>query len=171
MNASILTNLPAKNLELRENGLLKSTLYGGLISGVLDASFAAAAYVLVLKVYSLPGVLQYIASGLLGSSSFQGGLATAALGVAVHFFIAFAFALAFGLAARKLKWLTDNPVVSGLAYGAFIWLFMSFAVLPFSGVPQQAFDLGLFSAFLADHALLVGVPIALASRRFIRQTA
>ncbi len=37
-------------------------------------------------------VLQYIASGALGSDAFKGGLATAALGAALHFFIAFVVA-------------------------------------------------------------------------------
>ena len=40
-------------------------------------------------------VLQYIASGAMGQSAFQGGLATAALGAAFHFSIAWVAAGVF----------------------------------------------------------------------------
>jgi uncharacterized membrane protein YagU involved in acid resistance len=167
MNISTMAAPPVAEPIQQISSIVKSTICGGLIAGVLDASFAAATYVLVLRVYSLPGVLQYIASGLLGQASFQGGLATAALGVAIHFAIAFSFSAAFSVAAYKQKALTNHHIATGLTYGILIWLFMNCAVLPLSGVPKTPFDFSLFSAFLLDHAFLVGLPISTAAKWFL----
>jgi hypothetical protein len=54
-------------------------------------------------------VLQYIASGALGKSAFEGGLVTAALGAMFHFIIAWAAAAVFVLASRR-----SPPDQSGL---------------------------------------------------------
>ena len=54
----------------------KAVLWGGLIAGVLDAVDGVVAF--GFKGLNPIQVLQYIASGLLGPSSFHGGLVTAA---------------------------------------------------------------------------------------------
>lgn len=149
--------------------IVRSVLVGGGIAGVLDAIFAVIAYVFVLHAYSIVGVLQYIASGLLGASAFSGGLATAALGVAMHFVLAFAFAAIFSVLWQRVDLLRDSAVVSGLVYGAAVWIFMSFIVLPLTGTPKSSFDPGVFTSFLVDHALFVGLPIAFAARRYVRK--
>ena len=59
-----------------------------------------------------------IASGLLGPASFQGGTTTAALGLVLHFVIAFGFATFYNLASRPFPALVRQPVVCGLLYGA-----------------------------------------------------
>ena len=43
---------------------------------------------------------------------------------------------------------------------------MDLIVLPNSGVPKAAFDPIVFTAFLLDHAFFVGLPIALAIKRY-----
>jgi hypothetical protein len=59
--------------------------WGGLTAGVLDSVDAVIAF--GLKGMNPIQVLQCIASGALGSDAFKGGLATAALGAALHFFM------------------------------------------------------------------------------------
>lgn len=148
--------------------MVRAILIGGGMAGVLDAIFAVTIYVFVLRAYSIVGVLQYIASGLLGASAFSGGFATAALGVAIHFVLAFAFAAIFGVLWQRVDVLRNSALVSGIAYGAAIWMFMSFVVLPLTGTPKTPFVLGVFASFLIDHALFVGLPIAFACRAYIR---
>jgi hypothetical protein len=65
----------------------KAICWGGLIAGVLDAVDGVVAY--GFKGLSPIQVLQSIASGSLGPSSFQGGFGTALLGTVFHFLIAF----------------------------------------------------------------------------------
>ena len=64
----------------------EAILWGGLAAGVFDAIYAMSVW--ALRGVSPDRVWQGVASGLLGPSSFQGGLRTAALGITIHFFIA-----------------------------------------------------------------------------------
>jgi hypothetical protein len=112
-------------------------------------------------------VLHSVAGGLLGASAREGGLATAALGASLHFFIALVWAAVYWLASRRLRVLVRHPVVCGLLYGFAVYAFMYFVVLPLSAVyfkPSYAPSAVLLNA--AGHMLLVGLPIALAARRY-----
>ena len=65
----------------------------GLVAGILDIT---SAFVLAgLKGVGPIRVLQGVAMGLLGQQALEGGLATAGLGLAIHFSIAFAAASVF----------------------------------------------------------------------------
>jgi len=150
----------------RAASAIRAIATGAIIAGALDATFSLVAYVFVLHTFSIIGVLQYIASGLLGPAAFSGGLLTAALGVAIHFFLAFTFATLYYVASRRIKGLRSHAGTFGIVYGAGIWLVMDLVVLPLTGTPKSAFNAALFSSFLADHALFVGLPIALAIQRY-----
>jgi len=56
-------------------------------------------------------VSQSIASGLLGPKAYEGGVATAILGVVLHFVIAIGAATVFYLVSRKLTFLTQKPIL------------------------------------------------------------
>ena len=145
---------------------LHGILTGTIIAGVLDATFAVIVDVVILRAYSLLSVLQWIASGAIGSAAFNGGIATAALGVVIHFALAAIFATFYGVAALRIDALRTHAVPLGIIYGAAIWLVMDLVVLPNSGVPKAAFDPIVFTAFLLDHAVFVGLPIALSIKRY-----
>jgi hypothetical protein len=137
--------------------------WGGLIAGVLDAIDGVIAY--GTQGLSPIQVLQYIASGALGKSAFEGGLATAALGAGFHFIIAWVAAAVFVLASRRLEILKTHAVLAGLIYGAAVYFFMNYIVLPLSAVAPATFQLGLFLNGVIGHAVFVGLPIALCARR------
>src|SRR5260370_19680289 len=90
--------------------------WAGLLAGTLDITAALVESGLEGKgpVY----LFQAIAGGLLGMSAFQGGLATAALGAFFHFLIATTASALFYLASRKLKFLLQHAIPSGLLFGA-----------------------------------------------------
>ncbi len=52
-------------------------------------------------------VLQSVASGALGREAYQGGLSTAGLGLALHFFIAFTIFIAFNITIFFIAFFTD----------------------------------------------------------------
>jgi hypothetical protein len=137
--------------------------WGGLIAGVLDAIDGVIAY--GTQGLSPIQVLQYIASGALGKSAFQGGLATAALGAGFHFIIAWVAAAVFVLASRRLEILKTHAVLAGLIYGAAVYFFMNYLVLPLSALAPATFQLDLFLNGVIGHAVFVGLPIALFARR------
>jgi hypothetical protein len=147
----------------------RAILWGGLIAGVFDITFAFISS--GLRGVSPVRVLRAVASGLLGESARDGGFATAALGLVCHFVIAFGAATVYYLASRKLKVLVRHAVVCGILYGIGVYLFMNFVVLPLSAI---YFNLTYtpYSVLLnsAGHMLLVGLPIALAASKFTDKT-
>lgn len=157
-NSSALSSTTVRPLTLSE-----AILWGGLAAGVLDAVDGVIAY-------STQGlnpiqVLQYVASGLLGKASFDGGLGTAALGTVLHFFIAFVAASIYVLASRWMSALRKQAISLGLLYGAAVYFFMNYLVLPLSKVGPIPFKLGLLLNGVLGHALFVGVPIAYFARK------
>src|SRR5437879_11868676 len=83
--------------------------FAGLIVGILDIT---SAFVLAgIKGTGSIRLLHGIASGLLGQRSFEGGMATAGLGVAVHFLIAFTAAAAVDAASRQFSALTHSALL------------------------------------------------------------
>lgn len=136
----------------------KAILWGGLVAGVFDAIDGVVAF--GLMGLNPIHVLQYIASGLLGPSAFSGGLATAALGTVLHFVIAFVAAAVYVVASRWLTALKTKPMLLGLLFGAAVYFFMNYLVLPLSSVAHSPFSLALFLNGVIGHALFVGVPIA-----------
>jgi len=133
-------------------------VWGGLLAGTLDAIDGVIA--LGFKGMSPVQVLQYIASGLLGTASFQGGLKTAGLGAVLHYLIAFAVAVVYYVASRKLPALHRHPLPWGLAFGVAVYFFMNYLVLPFSAVPKSPFSLPLLVNGVVGHAIFVGFAIA-----------
>jgi uncharacterized membrane protein YagU involved in acid resistance len=133
------------------------------VAGALDAVDGVVAF--GTKGLNPIQVLQYIASGLLGSSSFNGGLGTAALGTLLHFFIAFVAAAVYVVASAWMPVLKSKAVLFGLLFGAAVYFFMNYLVLPLSAVAHSPFSLGLFLNGVIGHAVFVGLPIALYARR------
>jgi uncharacterized membrane protein YagU involved in acid resistance len=113
-------------------------------------------------------VFQSVASGLLGPKAFQGGAKTAALGLFLHFLIAFIWAVIYYVASRQLTFLTQRPVMAGLLYGEFVWLVMTCVVLPLSAIHRwpPRFDPASVITGPIGHTILVGLPIALATSRW-----
>jgi uncharacterized membrane protein YagU involved in acid resistance len=134
-----------------------------LIAGVLDIS---SAFILSYPKGVGPiRVLQGVAAGLLGrESAITGGLATAGLGLAIHFFIAFVVSTVFYVASRKLIFLTRHAIISGLLYGVIVYGFMYWVVMPLA-YPIVHPSLSRDLTAVCVHMFLIGLPIALIVRR------
>jgi hypothetical protein len=143
-------------------------LIAGAMAGVLDITAACVSAFLQNGVPPVR-VLQFVASGLLGREAFQGGAATAALGLLLHFVIAFGAAAVFYAASRRLPVLVQQAVPAGVAYGVAVWAFMRFVVVPLSLVRQQPFRLRGAWVQIVIHMVCVGLPIALAVRHHTRR--
>jgi hypothetical protein len=72
----------------------------GLFAGTLDIGDALIFN--VLRGITPIMVLQYIGSGLIGAASFSGGLASAVLGLVLHYLIALSWTTLFYIGSRKL---------------------------------------------------------------------
>jgi len=144
---------------IRKSNAVAAIAAGGLIAGTLDLTQA-----FLLFGRRVPLV---ISAGLLGSQAIHGGAGTYALGVSLHFFIAFSATATFYLASRKLLFMTEHPLVCGLFYGIAVELVMSYVVLPLSALhasgPYSLHDVLLG---LVVHMFVVGLPISLSVRAF-----
>jgi hypothetical protein len=139
----------------------------GLIAGILDIT--SAFVIAELKGTGSIRMLQGIASGLLGPRSFEGGMATAGLGLAIHFLIAFTAASVFYAASRKLTFLTQHAVTSGLLYGIAVYLSMYWIVVPLAFVNARHSVSRDVTAVII-HMLLIGLPISVIVRWHSRRS-
>lgn len=142
----------------------------GLAIGVLDMAAALTMWS-VLRGVAPIRIPQSIASGLLGADAFNGGLATAALGVLLHFAVAFSAAGAYLFAAARWSDLAARPFVFGPAFGVLWYAFMYHVVMPLSRVRPSPFRFVNFAANVAIHVVCVGLPVALVARSAFRDRA
>src|SRR5688572_19347369 len=136
---------------------------GGLAAGTLD--IAAACIQSGLRGIGPARVFRAIASGVQGPPAFQGGAGTAALGLFLHYVIAFGAAGVFVLAARQWRALARHAVVAGAAYGVVVYLVMKYIIVPASRFPSRGNPIDLVQ--VAIHIFCVGLPIGLAVHHYL----
>ena len=154
---------------MNNSRFFKALLLCLLIAGTLDISDALIFY--GLRGVPPAGLLRFIAGCLLGVSALHGGLAMAALGLAIHYTITLFWAALFLVAASRISFLTRHAIASGLLYGGLIYVVMNFVVLPLTRLPPRSHHLApavLINGVLAL-MLFMGLPIALIARRFARE--
>ncbi|HEY1904369.1 MAG TPA: hypothetical protein VGG56_18210 [Terracidiphilus sp.] len=144
---------------LGKSNVLAAIGVGGLIAGTLDLTCAFITFG--------PGVPRAIAGGLLGRGAFQGGAAVYALGVFLHYFIAFTAAAVYYAASRRLRFMTEHALVCGVFFGIGLYLVMNLIVLPLSAL-HVTHPLALRDMIqgLLVHMVIIGLPISFSVRRF-----
>jgi hypothetical protein len=139
---------------------------GGLVAGILDITFAMLFYG-IARGNTAASVLRSVASGWLGKAAFEGGAATAALGLATHFLVAFGAATVFYVLSGWFPVLRRRPVPAGIGFGIGLYVFMNWVVIPLSAAPFRAsLALRSLGPAVVVHMFLIGLPIALCARRF-----
>lgn len=148
---------------------IKAILWGGLLAGLGDYLFAHCFYAgtqgnfLAWKL----GVFQTVTGGIIGIKAARaGGVPTYVLGVCLHFLIATIWAAIFWGLSRRIPARVKFAVPAGLVYGLVVYYGMNCVVLPLSALQVPLKLPPLVSWPAAAHLLLVGLPIALAARRF-----
>jgi hypothetical protein len=153
---------------------LKPILYVGALVGVLDIT-AACINARVAYGYPPARVMKGVAGGLLGRAALEGGFATAALGLIMHFTMALTVATIFYALSRRFPlprklWAV---VAVGLFYGAAVFAVNNFATAPFLSWVRSLylhtpilFKPPMGWSQLIIHLFCVGLPIALVMHRF-----
>ena len=102
----------------------------------------------------------------MGASAFAGGIATALLGVLIHFFVAFVVAGVFILSAYRIPLLRRYSIVGSLLYGFGVFIVMTMIVTPLSAAPPlPAPTTPLLIVTILDHILVVGLPLGILVQR------
>ncbi|MFZ6012004.1 MAG: hypothetical protein ACOYXT_16800 [Bacteroidota bacterium] len=128
-----------KNESIRQS-LVKAILIAGLIAGTLD--IIAAIVQTILNGRDPMTMLKFIASGVFGKEALQAGSQFALLGLFFHYCIATGWGILLFLIYPKIKFFSKNWIVTGVAYGFFVWLMMNRVVLPLSNTPPLPFKFG-----------------------------
>ena len=147
---------------------LRTIVVAWLTAGILDIT--SAFVIAEIKGTGSIRMLQGIASGLLGLRSFQGGLLTAGLGLAIHFFIAFTAATLFYLISEKFSFLIEHAIVAGFLYGIAVYLFMYWIVIRLV-FPNAHPSLSRDITAVLVHMFLIGLPISLIVSRYSKKQA
>jgi len=159
-NASVL-----RATDVRLNSWIRWLLTGALVAGTFDISYATI-YSYLHSGVAPSRILQSVASGVLGASAYQGGAATAALGLALHYLNAFIITCIFFVVASRVPALTRKPVLIGVLYGIVVYAVMNYVVIPLSAIgPRKTPATLTWVTGLLVHMFLIGVPISVAARR------
>jgi len=141
----------------------------GLLTGVVDGLFSSLLSVLAYR-STVSRLFQGVASVLLGPEAFNGGIRTVALGVLMHFGVAFGWSAVFLFLVLRLPWvraLLASPygvVKVAALYGPLIWMVMSLAVIPILGDRPPAITYRWWIQWFG-HIPFVGIPIVASSVR------
>jgi hypothetical protein len=139
-------------------------LVGGLIAGTLDITYAITYS--AWRGMAPQSLLQFVASGLLGKSSFEGGTGTAALGLLLHYLMMLLIAAIFYAISRQLTFLARKPIVWGPVYGFLVYWVMNLVVMQLSMTPNKWRFIPLsFATGIIVHMFCIGLPIAWAAGR------
>ncbi len=139
-------------------------LVGGLIAGTLDILYATGYS--AWRGMAPQQLLQFVASGLLGQASFDGGNATAALGLLLHYLMMLLIAVIFYVLSRQLPFLVRKPIVWGPVFGFLVYWTMNLVVMQLSATPNKWRFIPLsFATGILVHMLFIGLPIAWAASK------
>jgi hypothetical protein len=142
--------------------------WGGLLIALGDMTFATFVW-FSWSAAGLTRLFQSIAVGVLGKASFDGGLAAALLGAALHLFIATMFVTVYTGVAQRHPSLLRTPVVHGALYGVVLYGVMNFVVMPLSRVhASPSFAHPYWIGFSVIAHMVFGVICVLFARRALR---
>ena len=137
---------------------------GGLVAGTLDIVYAIGFWAIKAGVAPMR-ILQSVAAGVLGETSFHGGIGSAALGLVLHFAIMCAMVGVYLLLARYWAPLRERSLLAaGAIYGLALYAAMTWVVVPLSAAGPGPKDPTWIACSIAMH-LLVGVLCAWFARR------
>lgn len=142
----------------------RTILWAGLVAGTLDITAAILVYTRSLPMAER--LLQGIASGLIGKAAANGGIATALLGLLCHFVIATSWAAIYFAASRRMHFLLEHEIISGIAYGLIVYAVMNHIVIPLSAIGPRPFSLPAAARAAAILVVCIGLPIATIVHKF-----
>jgi len=145
--------------------MLKPIAIATFIAGTLDI---LSAVVFSIMAGSTPiRMLQSVASGPFGDVALA-NTSYAAAGLLVHFAIMACMVTAYMVVAQRSRLLLDRPILAGTLYGILLWFVMYWVVMHLRWNAPHPSQLVPIAKQLFSHIILVGIPIGLVARRYLR---
>ncbi len=156
-----------RSFSFSDPALRRKILVAGFIAGTLDilAAFATTYYVNPDKSPLL--VLKYIAGKLLGkTTAYAGGAEMLALGLLMHYLIAYTFTIFFFWVYPRISFLSRNVVLTTIVFGLFTWIIMNLVALPLLVATPVVFKWVSTTRSVLTLVFMIGLPVALFARKF-----
>ena len=150
------------------SGFVRAGLVAGLAGGALDFAAASIVYPIAYPGLKVMRIWQSVAEGALGAAAYDGGLATALLGAALHFVIALCAGLVLAAVMSRAAIFRRLWPVSGAVYGVAMYYFMQLIVLPLSKAGAAAPSAKALAIGLAIHIFVFGLGSAFAANRALK---
>ena len=142
----------------------KTILWAWLLVGTLDISAAIVNHWIGGGRQPI-NIFIYIASGVFGKTAFEVGAPMAWWGLIFHYLIAFIWTTFFFLIYPRISFMSNNWVLTGVLYGAFIWLIMNRVVLQLANTPKGPFKPTGAIIQCCILIAMIGLPLAYIARR------
>ena len=149
-----------------QRSITKPIIIATLVCGTLDILFAMI--LTVLRGRHVADMLRFVASGPFPDAT-NWGTGGSLLGLAVHFTLMAVMVAVFVIAARAVPRLLDKPLLSGLVFGLVTYGILDLIVVPLrfpAAWPPK--NLAIATQLFA-HIVLVGLPTAYITRRYLRR--
>lgn len=138
---------------------VRTLALAALVCGVADIAFVVLG--MLVRGSDPMRMLQGIAFSVLGRETFEGGLATAAFGLLLHFAVAAGAAVHYALVAWFVRPAVRHPLVAGVLFGIYFYFLMQLVVLRFTLIPSSALLPPTWWVQVIAHATCVGPPLSL----------
>lgn len=121
---------------ISSKGFILVVIVSWLIAGTLDALAAT----FILGKGNWAGVFKFVASALYGKDAFTGGTTIAVQGLIMHYIIALSFTLIYFFSYPYISFLHKSATLNAVIYGTFVFIIMTFCVVPLSKIGWRPFQ-------------------------------
>lgn len=149
----------------QRKGLTTAIIQAGLLAGTLDI-LAAFTHFYIKTGKNPLLILRFIASAVFGKAAFEEGNSMLAIGLLLHYIIAFCWTILFFLLYPQIIALVKNKFVAAFFYGIIIWLAMNLLILPMTKLPKPTLSLVPSITGALILIVAIGVPVALLAKKY-----
>ena len=151
---------------IMQRSIWKPIIVATAVCGTLDILFATI--LSLMRGKDPAAMLRFVASGPFPDAT-SWGAAGSLLGLAVHYSLMAIMVGWFVIAARNVPALVDKPWLAGLIYGLITWAVLNLVVVPLRFPAAWPPKPVAIATQLFAHIVLVGLPTAFITRRFLRR--
>lgn len=147
---------------VNNKGFILVVIVSWVIAGTLDALAAT----FILGKGNWAGVFKFVASAFYGKDAFTGGTTIAIQGLIMHYIIALSFTLFYFLAYPYLNFLHKNVALSSVIYGTFVFIVMTFCLVPLTRIGFRPFQLVPALVNLVILIICIALPITYVASKY-----
>jgi len=138
----------------------KTIIKAALLVGTLDICAALTQFYLKTGKAPFKPVLNFVASGSLGKDAFTNGDGMMLVGLLIHYCVATAFTVFFFLIVAKTNLVKQQPLLTGILYGVFVWVVMNLLVLPLTNANRLSKEFWNVTIGMLILICCIGIPLS-----------